>query len=163
MSVLSQVTHEGSGSQRIDIVFDVYHDKYIKDLERQRRGEGIGMQLSNIAPGHTIQQWRKLLRCASSKKNLIRFLVNEWQKAPLRENLNDTVLYVTCEEKCYKLTKEASEVETDLECFQEEADTRLLLHALHAAESGIENVVINADDSDVLVIAFGTSSLIPQT
>ena len=124
MSVLSQVIHEGSGSQRIDIAFDVYHDKSIKDLERQRRGEGIGIQLSNIAPGHTIQQWKKILRCASSKKNLIKFLVNEWQKDRLRENLNDTVLYVTCEEKCYKLTKEASEVETNLECFQEEAGTR---------------------------------------
>ena len=32
-----------------------------------------------------------------------------------------------------------------LQCSQEDADTRLLLHALNAAESGSEAVVIRAD------------------
>ena len=41
--------------------------------------------------------------------------------------------------------------ETNFECFRENANTRLLLHDLRAAESVIENVVINTNDSDVLV------------
>jgi len=37
---------------------------------------------------------------------------------------------------------------------QEQADTRLLLHALHTAESGYKSVV-TAEDTDVLVLCLG--------
>ena len=36
---------------------------------------------------------------------------------------------------------------------QEEADTRLLLHARHAAVSGYETVLIRTRDTDVAIIA----------
>ena len=45
-----------------------------------------------------------------------------------------------------------SEIVPALECTQEEADTRLLLHVDHAAVSGYEKVVIKSTDSDVVVI-----------
>ena len=50
---------------------------------------------------------------------------------------------------------------TELKSTQEEADTRLLLHSLHAAESGYKSVVIVADDTDVLVLSLSVSSSIP--
>ena len=40
-----------------------------------------------------------------------------------------------------------------LSCSHEEADTRLLLHAAHAAESGSTDVVIRSPDTDVAVLA----------
>ena len=46
-----------------------------------------------------------------------------------------------------------SEIVPALECTQEEADTRLLLHANHAAVSGYKKVVIKCSDSDVEVIS----------
>ncbi|KAG0730599.1 hypothetical protein GWK47_027900 [Chionoecetes opilio] len=51
-------------------------------------------------------------------------------------------LYVTCEQLCFKITKEQWEEAPELKSSQEEADTRLLLHALHAAESGCKSVII---------------------
>lgn len=77
MFVLSQIIREGSESQRSNIVFHVFNDKPSKDLERQRRGEESGIQLSDIDLCHTLQQRRKLLRCVSSKNELIEFIVNE--------------------------------------------------------------------------------------
>ena len=40
-----------------------------------------------------------------------------------------------------------------LECTHEEADTRLLLHALHGAKIGYAAVVISSPDADVAILA----------
>ena len=74
-STLSHVLHEGAKSQRIDVIFDVYRDKSIKDGERDNRGADMSIQFRNIAPGHKIQQWRKLLCSPSNKASLIKFLL----------------------------------------------------------------------------------------
>ena len=68
------------------------------------------------------------------------------------------VLYVTCEDQCFKITKQNSALVPELQSSQEEADTRLLLHACHAAESVHESIIISADGTDV--IALGASSSI---
>ena len=59
-TILSIVLHEGGQSERIDVVFDVYKPMSIKEAERTNRGSEEGMEYRNIAPGHTIKQWRKL-------------------------------------------------------------------------------------------------------
>ncbi|KAK5859272.1 hypothetical protein PBY51_003352 [Eleginops maclovinus] len=153
-SALAKVLHEGAKSQRIDVVFDVYKETSIKDAERANRGT-LSIQFKNIAPGHNIQQWRKLLCSSSNKASLIKFLVDEWKGPKQREKLQNKTLYVTCEEVCYRLEKEQLEEVTELASTQEEADTRILLHALHAAESGYKAVVIVAEDTDVLVLCLG--------
>ena len=59
--------------------------------------------------------------------------------------------------KCYKIFVRNSEISSEivpaLECIQEEADTRLLIHGNHATVSGYEKVVIKSSDSDVEVIS----------
>ena len=40
---------------------------------------------------------------------------------------------MTCGDKCFKLTAERSEEVNEVTTIQEEADTRILLHAKHAA------------------------------
>ena len=49
----------------------------------------------------------------------------------------------------------------ELECHQEEADTRLFLHAQHAASSGSAVVTIRSPDTDVAVIGCSFASQIP--
>lgn len=43
---------------------------------------------------------------------------------------------------------------TQLRSSQEEDDTHMLLHGLHAAESGYKAAITIADDTDVLVLWF---------
>ena len=45
----------------------------------------------------------------------------------------------------------------DLKSSQEEADTRMLLHAFLAGKSGYKAVVIIAEDTDVLILCLGFS------
>ena len=160
-STLAKVLHEGGDSERIDVVFDVYKDMSIKHSERANRGADIGIQFKNIVSGHNIQQWRKLLCSAANKTSLIKFLVEEWKRPEHRDKLQVKTLYVTCEEVCFKITKDQWEEVTQLRSSQEEADTRMLLHALHAAESGYKAAIIIADDTDVLVLSLGFSKDIP--
>ena len=49
----------------------------------------------------------------------------------------------------------------ELECHQEEADTRLILHAQHAASSRSAVVIIRSPDTDVAVIGCSLAAQIP--
>ena len=131
----------------------------IKDAERVKRGADTGIQFKNIAPGHKIQQWRKLLSSPAYKTSLTKFLVEEWKGPKQRQKFKDKVLYVTCEQFCFKITQEQWNEAKELESSQEEADTRLLLHALHVAESGkYKAIVITAEDTNVLILCLGVNN-----
>ncbi len=150
--------HLGCGSSRIDVVFDTYDDNSIKNAERVKRGSNSGVVFSNIAGGHRIKQWRRLLSSSKSKTNLINYLIADWKRPQLRAKLvGNKELYVTCEDKCYRLTYDNSAEVLDLCTKQEEADTRMFLHAQHAA-SGSKSIIIASEDTDILIIALALSS-----
>ena len=50
----------------------------------------------------------------------------------------------------------------ELECSHEEADTRMLLHAQHAAEAGNGAVIVRSPSTDVAIIACGLAGQIYQ-
>eukprot|EP00058_Branchiostoma_floridae_P017868 XP_002603357.1 hypothetical protein BRAFLDRAFT_80350 [Branchiostoma floridae] len=160
-ATMATVLKEGANSHRIDVVFDVYRDQSIKAAERFKRGSSTALQYKTITGGHQVKQWRKFLSSANNKSCLIKFLIEEWKRPIYREKLRNKTLYATCEEGCYRFSKEEWVEIAELQCSQEEADTRLLLHALHAAETGSEAVVITAEDTDVMVISLAFAKRIP--
>ena len=83
--------------------------------------------------------------------------MKEWREPKYQKKLQDNLLFVTCDEVCYKITKENWEEVTELKSTQEEADTRMLLHTFHAANAGYKAIIITADDTDVLVIVLGST------
>lgn len=83
---------------------------------------------------------------------LVKFLVNFWSEERFTVKLKK-VIYVTVESSGFRLSAQGTEEVLELESTQEEADTRLLLHAKHVTESGIQSIVIHADDTDIAVIA----------
>ena len=68
-------------------------------------------------------------------------------------------MFVTYEDKCLKLTQEKCEEAPALECSHEEADTRLFMHAHHAARK-YQSLVFVADDTGVFIICLSLSSSI---
>ena len=134
---LSKVLHEGAQSSRIDMVFDVYLEESIKNAERCNRGSGSGIQFKQITPGHKIKQWRKFFDSSSNKSSLISFIVDEWKSSENREKFSNKILYATNKEACFKIRADGCEDIKDLTSSQEEADTRMLLHALHAPSKDI--------------------------
>ena len=70
------VLNEGTDSQRIDVVFDVYRDNSIKNPEREKRGSENGHEFRNIKADHKIHQWRKFLSNSKNKSLLIKFIAD---------------------------------------------------------------------------------------
>ena len=161
-TILQQVLNEGAHSQRIDVVFDINHSRSIKDAERCKRGAATDPILyRNLSGDQNIQQWRKFLCSADNKSSLIKFLVEQWKQPDHRKKLNGKTMYVTCEETCWHISDDACVDVPELLSTQEEADTRLMLHALHAARSGAKAVVITAKDTDVMILCLGFHKEIP--
>ncbi|KAL8617912.1 hypothetical protein ACOMHN_026489 [Nucella lapillus] len=151
--IFSMAIREASLSTRLDIVFDTYKPLSIKYNERANRAT-TGLQVQIVAPGQKIKQWHKFLALESNKISLIRFLVQEWRNEKYLEKLGHLhkVLFVTCEEQCFRFSAVRCREVPELQCVQKEADGRLLLHASHAAEAGYEAVMISSNDTDVLVL-----------
>ena len=161
--VLSMALKDGSTSDRIDIVFDTYKDTSIENCERLTRGEELGLKLQDITASQIVRQWRSFLAYVGNKSSLISFLVSEWRKPDYAKRLNGKVLFVTTEDKCYKITTEGNQEVLELQSTREEADGRLFLHAAHAAQIGYPAVVISSDDTDVFIMALAFHTQIAST
>ena len=59
----------------------------------------------------------------------------------LIQNKVDRQDHFSCESDCYEITSQAANIVEELKSTQEEADTRLILHAAHRAKSGYNAVV----------------------
>ena len=147
-SLLSLVLHEGSNSTRIDVIFDVYKENSIKNAEREKRGAEFGNEFRNIQSEHKVQQWRKFLL----NPGLHRVCGKGVEKGLYRPKLTGKVLFVTCDSDCYEITSQTANIVEELNSTQEEADTRLILHAAHAARSSNKTVVVASEDTDVFLL-----------
>ena len=118
------------------------------------RGAGSGVRVNNISTGHRIKQWRSFLSEAHNKTMLIEFIAEEWKSNDSKAMIGNKTLYVTCGEKCWKITRCVTSLVDELQSSQEEADTRILLHAKHASDQGYKSVVVVSEDTDVYVLCF---------
>ncbi|XP_056105946.1 uncharacterized protein LOC130084505 [Rhinichthys klamathensis goyatoka] len=150
---------------RIDFVIDQYPKMSIKNLERSRRAGG-GTQLVKIygRDQKTPTQWKKFLSDGTNKEALAEFLYVVWREADLTTVGKDLSLYIAHGDLCHCVTvmeglQTLSAVD-DLTCDHEECDTRVFLHAQHAAQEH-QTVVIKSPDTDVAVIALSLQPDLP--
>ena len=147
-------------STRLDFVVDRYPLLNVKNKERQRRGEK-GVQKVHIfgKDQSVLKQWKMFLSCGKNKESLLSFLCEHWRSCNSSQLSSISTMYVTAKERCYVLYPGATpnDIVTSNEVFslrsnKQEADTRLLLHANHAAAT-YDKVIIKSPDTDVLILA----------
>ncbi|KAJ8405151.1 hypothetical protein AAFF_G00321420 [Aldrovandia affinis] len=138
----------------------MWSSMYIRRTRSRMQRERTGGAPQEYSPEtlHQVQQWRKFISSSANKANLIRFLVAEWKTPKLRDKVNEKQLYVASEESCLHITKDQWAEVAGLQSNQEEADTRMILYAAHAAEEGYSAVVVTADDTDVLLLCLAFSA-----
>ena len=67
----------------------------------------------------------------------------------------DSLLY-KIDQKLNKLsTNEHQQIQPMLDCNHEEADTRIVIHVLHALKQGAKTVQVRTVDTDIVVILAG--------
>ena len=154
-AVLKKVILYGEESERIDLVFDIYVTKSIKNAERIRRGASEGVNYHKMKDGHKIKSLKKLLD-NESKNKLNRYSVDSW-KEPSKSSLSrDKTLFLTNGEKCIVIKNCLSQECMELESSHKEADKRLILHMQHASNF-FPAVVCVTDDTDVFILCLSLS------
>ena len=91
---------------------------------------------------------------------LIDFIVNQWQYDERIKKMDPNIFYATAGSKCYNLSRVGTNEVSSLSTSQEEADTRMFLHARYALNQLQGNIVINSPDTDVFVISLMVSEKI---
>ena len=148
---------------RLDVIFDTYPTVSINSLEHERRHQTADQTSVTMDYRETSRLGKKMfegvLKSNESKTLLIKFLVDQWSKSSELQ-VYDTV-YFALDTTCIAVRQNQVQLVPDLACNHIEADTRLLLHAHHAARS-YRTVLIMSPDSDVALIALPKISLFPE-
>lgn len=137
-----RIRHDLKRSTRVDIVWDEYRALTIKGGTREKRGTGIRQRICGTAkiPGN----WQKFLANIDNKKELFTFLS---KKITAEHFPDDKNVYVTAGDQVHHV---GNGPPMD-QCNHEEADTRVLVHLLHALHSSSLGMVFTGD-TDVVVI-----------
>ena len=92
-------------------------------------------------------------------------MFQEWKQDCNSDLLQNVMLFVAHVNQCHRLSASGDQVVCvsvpEIWTEQEEANTRMLLHARHAALHDATNIVITSPDTDVAIIASSLSSKIP--
>ena len=146
---IEHVLVSGKCFKRIDVTFDRYIDNSTKSGTRKNRSRKA-RPIRKIVDGRTVplpQNWNDFLAVPANKQDLALLLSNELiAQAP-----GDKIIVVaggfrTAEDT--QCTQPLVDIEM-LRANHEEADTRVVLHCIHAET---EDVVVAARDTDILLL-----------
>ena len=115
-------------STRIDVVWDTYIADSLKESTREKRGKGLHRSQTKLP-----SNWMDFLRDSTNKKELFAFLTSKVVEFTFPPN---KAVYITSGESVVSLGLNSAAM---LDCNHEEADTRIVVHLLHALEHGYEN------------------------
>ena len=126
------------GYKRVDIVADTYRQQSIKDPECMKRGcsERVIVQ---SAKSRIPRNFSQFLQNGNNKTRLIELVLSTLlqEKDEILHSLKSEKIYFSADGKCHYITKHENSVVNELSSNQEEADTKICLHAKHAL--GTEN------------------------
>ena len=131
---------------RLDLVFDVYLPCSLKCGTREKRG--IGTRTLVSVNSKIPKNWQDFLRVDENKTELFRYLADVVSGT----DFSDKIIVVTWDDEV-RCSDFAIDINIISPCIQEEADTRVILHCLHAAQTGSHKIAIRTVDTDVVVLA----------
>jgi uncharacterized LabA/DUF88 family protein len=150
---VSTVFRKGNNFSRIDVLFDRYRDQSIKSGTRNSRAKRH-QPVRRIVENRDVPlpaNFVTFLSLNENKKDLAALLSEE---IILQAPIGTTVVTAggLVDENTVKCNDGMLELST-LEATHEEADTRIVLHAIHCSQvSACTSIVILASDTDVLLL-----------
>ena len=143
-------------AKEIHVVFDKYYEKSVKAMTRSQRSGGC-----NRAPVHHIQldgkcpnDWKAFLQ-RDENKSALATCYTQYMIEKAGELLHEEQTLVLCGGQgdiVVKVMHNSWSVIESLTSNQEEADTRIVLHAAFAAKQGLDIITVVSPDTDVLVL-----------
>ena len=145
-NVKTYVTKKAKKFDRIDAVYDVYKHDSLKQTARELRGKGDKVKVTEDGP--IPSNWQSFLRNDDNKTSLFALIADGLKNI----NPYTAEVYVTKENTV--LSNVQTHVARLSPCNQEEADTRMLLHA----STCVGHTIIKTVDTDVVVNAIALFS-----
>ena len=124
-----------------------------------KRASSGRLTFQQLRKDHQIKQWNHFVTDGNNKTEIISLLVQLWSENITLLTRQPESFFVTSENKYYEISRNGMNIVSELEPSQEEADTRMMLHAKHAKDHGYCNIIIKTPHTDVFVICL---SLISQ-
>jgi hypothetical protein len=142
---------------RVDFVTDTYgKEDSIKELERIKRG--ISNQYLVGGPSTKLpREYQQFLTNPKNKEQLISLLLSEWKQDRHAIKLHNKELFFVQGEEVYSLCSSdghktiCRNVER-LYSLHEEADPRIILHSIDAANQEQAPILVSSPDTDVFVL-----------
>ncbi len=153
---LHRILHDiPSDTKIIHVCCDRYRDTSLKLAMRQhRQSHSHKCKSYEVCTHYRTPEAGDFFAMDDNKAALLSFLCEEWSATPLSQP--GMQLYLGGgfheETKTMLVTDQSVSSVLDLQSTQEEADTRIILHLIHAVSNGVERVVIHANDTDVIVL-----------
>ena len=139
---------------------DSYSSSSIKASERQRKYDlPTCGKVYEVKEHYGTPDPKDFFRQSKNKSELLNFLGDEWSKwwfSKLPRGPSKVYLSGGFYDRTKTLLVTPNDVQpvAELQSTQEEADTRVLLHAIHSAQhDGMERVLVYANDTDIIVLA----------
>ena len=154
-------------STDVHFVTDRYLHNSIKSTERSRRGDSEANLFLIGGPSTKLpRDWKLFLSSGENKINLMKLILQEWESDKYASVLQNKRIFFVVENTCVQLSSEDG-ITTDskpmheLNSSQEEADTKLILHCLYAAQHATtEELVVRSPDTDVFLLLLAFSKRI---
>ncbi|KAG1682452.1 Solute carrier family 22 member 2 [Nymphon striatum] len=144
-------------ANRIDLIFDSYIDKSIKDSERGRRQTVAPIELNMINQETPLPVEMERFWSSNKNKEKLQLLLHEYVIAEATVSSKNvqivashvfgeqTILCLSAHNNC---STEVPELCLDIE----EADARIIPHVLHAVQHGMRRIVVLSSDTDVSIL-----------
>ena len=129
--------------KRTDIVWDWYLANSIKGSAREKHGVGVRRKV--CAQSKIPSNWLNFLRYPNNKTELFAFLT---KVASEKLSLEGKEIYITSDQSVVSLCPSTSIPD----CTHEQADTRIVVHAIDAIRKGMKSICIRTVDTDILII-----------
>jgi hypothetical protein len=146
---LDYVSKISESFKRVDVVWDSYFPDSLKWATRHERGRGVRRKV--LAGTPVPKQWQLFLRDEKNKEELFMLLA----ATLMNTRSNGDQIIVTTYNKEVKCNVQSAVLESPYlqTSSQEEADSRIFLHAADSIRSGFIDLVIKTVDTDVVVLA----------
>ena len=147
------ILNHSDGITQIHVVFDKYEQNSTKNATREKRGmSDITYHITQN--GRVPKNWDLFLKSGSNKSNLAKFYslyMCEYVGSSLD---NDETIYISGGEgdRAMKISKDEAVEVPSLRSNMEEADGRIILHAVVAADNGADTIIVSSPDTDVCVM-----------
>ena len=135
---------------RVDVVFDCYKEYSIKGAVRKRRtgkDRGIRCEIRN-KDLKMPENWKSFIDINGNKVSLSKLLRDEL----LKDTRKPTEELIVSDRYNGEAASSMNGKMHHLFSFQEEADSRMILHALEAKAKGYDRIIISSSDTDVLLL-----------